>query len=254
MIPYRREVEKMYNKINKLAQKGPDYVFEYYNLIDEIINNRQYFILQDVMITKYEIQMRNFLSITEFKEFSFKEIRKGLNDVSLESVKKIFDQKSAYLVGYHVYDSVTNHYLGDIHENQTVTRLEYTNPRLQNITVQLQAERGIPASINSAIPQFENNPLISRHYGLNDLLLYSGNIYQCQLSYTYSYTNKITPTFSTYWAEMITPTYSMATFTSSSITLTQKYSSAIDFLKGYSYINLSQNEFVVEDYVDDYIE
>ena len=254
MIPYRREVEKMYNKINKLAQKGPDYVYEYYSLIDEIINNRQYYILQDVMITKYEIQMRNFLSITEFKEFSFKEIRKGLNDVSLESIKKVLNQKFVYLVGYHLYDSLNNHYLGDIRENQTYTRLEYTNPRLQNITIQLQAERGIPASINSAIPQFENNPTITRHYGLNDLLLFNENIYQCQLSYTYSYTNKVTPTFSAYWAQMIVPTYSTAFFTSSTITLVQKYSSAIDFLKGYTYSNLSTNSFVAEDYVDDYVE
>ena len=254
MSIYRREYDKIYKKIYKLAQKGHDYIFEYYELIDEVVAKKQYIILQDVMLTKFEIQMRNFSSLSEFKDFSFKEIRKSLNDVSAESIHKVLNQKFVYLVGFHVYDSVNNHYLGDIHENQTATRTEYTNPRLQNITVQLQAEKGLPSSINSAIPHFENNPLMTRIYSLNDLLSYQGNIYQCQLAYTYSYTNRVTPTFSVYWAQMSIPTYSVAYFTQSNTTVVQKYAEAVDFLRGFTYSNLSENNFVEEDYVDDYVE
>lgn len=235
MTSYRREYNKIYTKINRLAEKGPDYIFDYYEFIDEIIAKKQYIILQDVMLTKYEIQMRNFSSIAEFKDFSFKEIRKSINDVSVEAIEKVFNQKLVYLVGFHLYDSNNNHYLGDIREDQTATRTEYTNPRLQNITIQLKAEKGIPSSINSAIPHFENNPSITRTYAPNDILLYQNNIYQCQLSYTYSYTNKITPTFSTYWIQMAVPTYSVAFFTSSTTTVVQKYTAAIDFLKGFTY-------------------
>lgn len=254
MTNYRREYNKIYTKINKLAQKGPEYIFEYYELIDEIIAKKQYIILQDVMLTKYEIQMRNFRSISEFKEFSFKEIRKAINDASVESIQRVLNQKLVYLVGFHVYESSNNHYLGDIREENIATRTEYTNPRLQNITVQLQVEKGLPSSVNSAIPHFDNNPSVIRTYSLNDLLLYQGNIYQCQLAYTYSYTNRITPTFSAYWAQMIIPTYSVAYFTESNTTVVQKYAAAIDFLRGFTYSNLSANSFVAEDYVDDYVE
>lgn len=235
MTSYRREYNKIYNKINKLSQKGPDYIFDYYELIDEIIAKKQYIILQDVMLTKYEIQMRNFNSISDFKGFSFKEIRKSINDVSSESIQKTLNQNLVYLVGFHVYDSNNNNYLGDIRENQTIARTEYTNPRLQNITVQLQAERGIHSSVFSAIPTFENNLLTTIVYSVDDILLYQGDIYRCQIGYTYSYTNKITPTFSTYWSQMQVPTYSVSYFTSSTTTLVQKYSSAIDFLKGFTY-------------------
>lgn len=254
MTSYRREYNKIYTKIKKLAQKGSDQIFDYYELIDEIIAKKQYIILQDVMLTKFEIQMMNFFSIVEFKDFSFKEIRKSINDVSSESIQIVLNQKLVYLVGFHLYDSINNHYMGDIYESQTSTRSEYTNPRLQNLTVQLQAERGIPSSLNSAIPQFENNPIVTRSHSLNDLLSYQGNIYQCQVAYTYDYTNRITPTFSAYWSQMVVPTYSVALFTASNTTVVQKYADAVEFLRGFTYSNLSSNSFVAEDYVDDYAE
>lgn len=251
---YRRNFEKLYNKINKLAQKGSDYIFEYYTLIDETVSFGQYSLLEDVMKVKYGINVRNFFSVNDFKQNSFEIIRNLTNDLNAVNLQKLLDQKSVYQVGFYIYDKITNQYLGDIKELESQVGSRFTNTRLINLTIDLQAERGIQSSIYSAIPTFENNPLYKRSYIDGDLLLYQGNIYQCQLSYTYSNTNRLTPTFSAYWSQMIVPTYSTAFFTSSNITLVQKYSSAIDFLKGYTYSNLSSNSFVAEDYVDDYVE
>ncbi len=235
MTSYRREYNKIYTKINKLAQKGSDYVFEYYELIDEIINNGQLSILEDVMLSKYDIQIRYFLSIQDFKEFSFKEIRKFTNTNSAEAVKKILDQKSVYLVGYHLFDRNSNHFLGDIREEEISVNLPYRDRRVIELSTNIVAQVGIPASIAASIPQFETNRTLVNRYEVGDHLAYTNNLYECIQSYTWSSINLITPTFSTYWTQITSPTYSVATFTSSSTTLVQKYSLAIDFLKGFTY-------------------
>lgn len=235
MTPYRREFEKIYSKINKLAQKGSDYIYDYYNLIDEIIDNNQFAILEDVMLTKYEIQIKNFLSITEFKNFSFPEIRKQTNDSSSEALKKIINQKSVYSVGYYFYDKNTNRYLGDIREIDNPVNQIYTNTKLLNQNLIVSAEVGIPDSISASIATFENNPVLVQKYKIGDQLAYTDILFECIQSYTYSSTNRITPTYSTHWTQIKSPTYSVSYFTSSTTTLVQKYSQAIDFLKGFTY-------------------
>lgn len=231
----RKEYNKIYNKINKLAQKGSDYVFEYYILIDEIIANGQFSILEDVMITKYRIVVKNFLSIEDFKHFSFTEIRRLTNTNSADLIQKLLTQKSVYLVGYHLYDSITNHYLGDIREEETTNSLPYKDRKLIELSIDVYAEVGIPASISAAIPQFENNSILKINYKVGQQLAFTGNLYECTQSYTFSSTNLITPTFSAFWSQISSPTYSRVDITDDTLTLVQKYSQAIDFLKGFTY-------------------
>jgi hypothetical protein len=234
MTPYRKEFNKIYTKINKLAQKGTDYVFDYFSYIDEIIASGKFQILEDVMLTKYEIAIKSFLSVDSFKRFSFKEIRRQSNLVTAESIQKTLKQKSVYLVGYHLFDEDSNHYLGDLKEIETIITLGYTNKKLMNISIDVQAEVGLNPSISSAIPQFETSPILTIRYNEGSHLVYTDNIYECIQSYTWSSTNKITPTFSAYWQQIQAPSYSVSIFTSSNSLLT-KYSSAIDYLRTFTY-------------------
>ena len=64
---------------------------------------------------------------------------------------------------------------------------------------------------------------------------YSLSVHFRMTSYTYSSTNRITPTFSAYWDQVSAPSYSLTSFTGSSTTLLEKYSLAIDNLKTYNY-------------------
>jgi hypothetical protein len=234
MTPYRKEYNKLYNKIYKLAQKGSDYIFEYFSLIDETISNGLYRVLEDVMITKFRIPIKNFFSIQEFKEFSFEEIRKFTNLNSAEAIQKTLKGKNVYLVGYHLFDQISNHYLGDLREIETIETLGYTNKNLMNVTVDIKAEVGLNSSLVSAIPQFENNPILTIQYHIGNHLAYVNNIYECIQSYTWSSTNKITPTFSAYWQQIQAPSYSVSIFTSSN-SLVGKYSTAIDYLRTFTY-------------------
>lgn len=234
MTPYRKEFNKIYNKIYKLAQKGTDYVFEYFLFIDELIEKGQFEILEDIMITKFEIPIKNFLSIEDFKKFSFKEIRKFTNSNTSESIKKLLDNKGVYLVGYHLFDKNNNHYLGDLREIETQLDSIYTNKNLIKIIIDVQAEVGLNPSISSAIPNFETNATVTINYKVGNHLIYIDNIYECIQSYTWSSTNKITPTFSAYWQQVQAPSYSSSLFTASS-SLLDKYSNAIDYLKTFTY-------------------
>jgi len=235
MTPRRREFNKIYTKINKLAQKGSDQVFEYYNYIDELIASGKYSILEDIMLTKYEISMKAFLSVNDFKKFSFKDIRKFTNYNSAESIQKLLDTKSVYLIGFRLFDSQTNHYLGDLREEQIENGVFRYNRKLFEMTIEVVAEVGIKGSALEVIPVFEDNTKLINFYDMDEHIVYWEEIYQCVQSYTYSSTNRITPTFSSFWASVNLPDYSRLGVTGSNLTLVDKYSQAIDFLKGFTY-------------------
>jgi hypothetical protein len=253
MNPRRREFDKLYTKINKLAQKGPEYVFDYYNLIDEIIIVGQFSILEDIMIDKYGIPIRNFPSIQDFKEFSFTEIRKYVNSNSAELIQKLMTQKSVYQVGYYLFDKNSNHYLGDIREVETSVTLPYRDKKLIELNTDVTGEVGIVNSELIAIPTFESNPTLTINYSIGQHIVLSNQVYECVQSYKFSSTNRISPTFSEYWTPIYAPTYSKFESTDENLTLVEKYSQVIDFLKGYTYsYSSSENNYVVFNYVDDY--
>ena len=255
MTPRRKELDKLYNRIYKIAQKGHDYIYDYYNLVDDVISNGQYYILEDVMISKYGISMRNFLSINDFKKFSFEEIRKFTNLSSSELIQKLLNQKSVYFVGYHLFDKVTNHYLGDLREEETTDTRYIHNRKLIEMSIDIVAESGIKSSAFECIPKFENNPILKINYNNGQQLIYLESIYECIKSYTYSTSNRITPTYSLYWTPVYLPTYSRLEVTDDNISLVQKYSDAIDFLKGLTYsYDPSENTYVVVGYTDNYFE
>jgi hypothetical protein len=235
MTPRRREVEKLYNKIYKLAQKGSEYVFEYFALIDEVVSSGKYSILEDVMLTKFDISVRNFLSIQDFKEFSFKEIRKFTHENSVEALQKLFEQKSVYFLGYKVFDSITNHYLGDIREEEETNNVFRYNRKLLELTIDVVSEVGIKSSAYEVIPEFEDKPILTINYDEGEHIIYLNNLYECILGYTYSNINRITPTYSSYWTSINLPEYQRLDVTDNTISLVDKYSQAIDFLKGFTY-------------------
>lgn len=253
MSTRRREFERLYSKINKLGQKGSDYVFDYYSLIDEIINNGLFSILEDVMVQKYEISIRNFPSVQDFKMFSFPEIKKLANSNTAEAIHRLMNQKSVYQVGFYLYDKNSNHYLGDIREVEADIVLPYRDKKLIELNTDVTGEIGISSSAINAIPAFQNNPTLTIHYSAGEHLTLSNQIYECVTSYTYSSTNRITPTFSTHWTPIFLPTYAKFESTDDNLTIVQKYAKIIDSLKGYTYsYSLGENNFVDQDYVEDY--
>ena len=226
---YRREYDKIYRKVNTIAQKGKDGVFDYYKFIDEIVSKSQYGMFEDVMITKYKIDIRNFLSVNDMKKETFELIRRQTTSKPQVLLKKILDSKNVYSNGFYFYDKSTNKYLGDIKEIEPVNLSEN---KLLEINTEVEAIVGLSSSIYNAIPNYIEKD--NTKYYPNHQVIYDQKIYHCILSYTYSITNPITPTYSTYWNLVKSPTYSTLSITNSN-TITDKYKVAIDYLKSFTY-------------------
>jgi hypothetical protein len=240
-MSYRSEYNKIYNKINNIAKKGKDAIFDYYIFIDEIIDNGQYAILQDVLVTKYNIVAKNFKSIQDLKHKTFSTIRSYTNSSNQVELKKLFDSKNVYSIGYHFFNKTNNKFLGDIKEvEESEDWIAYKDPKLTEKEdeiriINLEVVTGLSQSTLESIPQFENNPNRSISFATSSQVIYFNNIYECSQTYTYNINNQITPTYSSYWTQKLAPTYSFTLIDDSTIKLFDKYSTAIDLIKSYNY-------------------
>jgi hypothetical protein len=233
MNRFRKEYNKLAQRINKVAQKGPDAVFEYYELIDEVLEKGQYSLLEEIMIARYGIDIRSVRTMEDFKKESFPDIRRVTNSNSSLFLKQVTDDKGVYSVGQHYYRLSNNQYIGDIREVESNTR--FTEKKLVEIFVNLEVVVGLTSSILDAIPIFPVYPPQTLRVLEQSQFIYEGKIYHCTQSYTFSAINQITPTFSAYWAQVSAPIYSLISYTGSNVTLLNKYKLAIDTLKSYNY-------------------
>jgi hypothetical protein len=230
---YRKEYNKIFKRINKIAQKGSESIIEYKELIDELVTRGQYRLLEDVLITKYGIDISKYPNIEKVKNETFDDIRRVTNFTSQIFLKELTEQKEVYSMGYHYYNKNNNQYLGDIQEVEL--NPNFSEKKLIEIFIDLEAVVGLSSSIIYAIPTFVDDIRTTVRFDIDAQVLYNNGIYHCIQSYTYSELNRLTPTYSTYWDQVSSPSYSLTTFTGSSTTLLEKYSLAIDTLKSYNY-------------------
>jgi hypothetical protein len=239
-MSYRKECQKVYKKLNTIAQKGTDGIYEYYSYIDELIDNSQYSLLEDVMITKYNINISSYKSTYDLKHKTFDLIRGNATSSFQVNLKKLFDRRNVYPIGFHFYDKVNNYYLGDIREiEEKADWIAYKDPKLaekqdQKTVINLEVVVGLSQSILESIPQFENDTTNTILFATASLVIYSGNIYGCSQSYIYGISNPITPTYSNYWRRIYSPTYSY-NMIDNDIDLMDKYDQAITLVKSFGY-------------------
>lgn len=259
-MSYRREFNKVSIKISQIAQKGQDGKFEYFEYIDELIDSGKYSLLEDVMNTKFKIDIRKYMSITDFKKQTYDKVRQVTNSLFQIKLKKLFDDNQLYPIGFSFYDKPTNHYLGDIKEvEQIEPYILYKDPKLvekqdQDRIINLEVTSGLPDSVLNAIPTFEADPTTEIPFTSGDYVRYNTNIYECAISYTYNFDNQILPTDTNYWMQIFSPTYSLTLIDDDSTKLLDKYKEAILIVKSFIYSNPSLNETVDSNYIDDYFE
>jgi hypothetical protein len=242
-MSYRKECIKIYKKINSISQKGLDASFDYYAYIDELIDNGQYAMLEDVMITKYNIDIQNFKSIYDLKHKTFDKIRISTTSLFQENLKKLFDKRNVYPIGFHFYDKTNNHYLGDIKEiEEPADWIAYKDPKLsekqdQITVINLEVTSGLEQSVIEAIPPFVADRTDVFTIEKDELVRYVGNIYECTETYTYTQNTPITPTYSNYWMQIYSPTYSYTLIDDNNVKLIDKYDQAISIVKSFIYLD-----------------
>ena len=259
-MTYRKEYNKIFKKIQGIAQKGKDGVFDYYVYIDELVDNAQYVILEDVMKSKFSINIGKYPSINDFKKKSYQIVREKTPSKFQQQYNALLEYRNVYQVGLHFYDKDNNHYLGDIKEVEEVEDwIAYKDPSLsekqdQIRVINLEVTSGLPLSIIDGIPPFVNDPKNSIDFVYGDLVRYGDNIYECVIDYSYNVTTPIIPTDLNYWLQIYSPTYSLTIIDDDDVKLITKYNLAIDIVKSFIYLDPSSSDYVGSNYMDDYFE
>ena len=236
-MTYKQEIQKIYKKLDSLAKRGVDAYLEFREYIDELIGYGQYSIFDDVMVTKYNIDIKKYKSVEDLKKNVFSEIRFQTTSKFLKDLKRLYTSKGVYNTGIHFYNLNNNKYLGDIREidSNIVSENYFQDPRLSkmlNETPHISVIVGLSSSIYDAIPEYNSNYTNGAiSFVTYSQIVYDKNVFECIKSYKWSYKNPITPTYSNYWTYSTFPSYSVFNFTSSEYTLLDKYSNAIDILK-----------------------
>lgn len=236
-MTYRQEIEKIYKKVDSLAQRGEDAYLDFREYIDDLIGYGQYSIFDDVMFTKYNLDVKKYRSVEDLKKSIFKDIRFQTTSKYLKNLQKLYKSKSVYNTGIHFYNSTNGKYLGDIRElDQSVYSENYfQDPRLNQRlgkSPYLDVIIGLSSSIYDAIPEYNLSYIDGViNYVTYSQVSYNKSVYECINSYDWRYGNPITPTYSNYWTFSTFAPYSVTSITSSDTTLLDKYSIAIDILK-----------------------
>ena len=96
------EVEKIYQKIDKLAKVGNDNYLNYHIFVDDIIKRSQYNLFKITLELKYDIMIED-IDISTAKKMSWKKILFKTNSTFQELHKNLFKSRGVYQVGpyYH---------------------------------------------------------------------------------------------------------------------------------------------------------
>ena len=71
---YRKKLEKIFNRVDKLATKGRDQYIEYYKYIDELIQKGDYGAFQQMLYYFYEIDILDESSVEDVKNGTWEDI------------------------------------------------------------------------------------------------------------------------------------------------------------------------------------
>jgi hypothetical protein len=133
---FKKDIDKIYQKIDKIAKLGRDSFQEYYNYIDEVITKQQYGVFTQVLLIKYNFDCTKILSIDEVKQRSWPAILFQTNT-------KFQDDKYALLKSNNIYQLGLNYLsgtysLGTINEVDkyvvSIDPLAYTDNLFQQTT------------------------------------------------------------------------------------------------------------------------
>jgi hypothetical protein len=99
----KKKIEKIFNKIDKLATKGKDQIQEYYKLIDELIDKGEYSYLEQCLSKFYEIEASSFSNVVDIKTKTWNDILFLTNTSFSKKLKKLYDSKNVYQIAFDIH-------------------------------------------------------------------------------------------------------------------------------------------------------
>jgi len=116
MSPDKKKIQKIFNQIDKLATKGREQIYEYHKIIDDLISKGDYNYLELTLFYSYQIDIKDYSSITDVKNKTWEEILFQANTPVSKKIKKALDTKGVYQMGFNIFRDNNNQNLGKILE------------------------------------------------------------------------------------------------------------------------------------------
>ena len=107
--PTKLEIDKIYNKIDKIAKKGNDNFLEYYIYVDDLVRKSKYSFLKECIEYKYDYDI-SYMDINTAKKESWKKILFNTNTTIQDSKASLLKSKNVYQVGLYYYKDIPKTY------------------------------------------------------------------------------------------------------------------------------------------------
>lgn len=121
MVKLSQKIKQIYLKVDSIAKKGKDGYLDYAMYLDELVSQSEWSLFEDMMLTKYQIDTRQYKSVDQVKSKTFEKIRFYTLDDFQEELKKLYNEEGVYQNGFNVYKTSNNDLLGQIYETEIVT-------------------------------------------------------------------------------------------------------------------------------------
>jgi hypothetical protein len=93
---YRRKLNKIFKKINKISSLGKDNILEWYKYIDEIIRNGDYSVLEDVIYINYGLELTKFDTVESWREIVWDRVCMVTNSTILKRISDMYRKMGVY--------------------------------------------------------------------------------------------------------------------------------------------------------------
>jgi hypothetical protein len=103
----KKQIDRVYSKIDKLAKKGRDQIFEYIKLIDDLINKGNYGYFEQCLNIYYGIDtIKKYNNVIDIKANTWSLILFKTQNRFAVNLKSLYDSKGVYQVGLDFYTSI----------------------------------------------------------------------------------------------------------------------------------------------------
>jgi hypothetical protein len=120
MVTITKRINQIYQKVDAIAKKGKDGYLDYVTYLDELVSQGEWTIFQDMMLKKYQIDVRQYKSVDLVKSKTFEKVRFYTLDDFQQELKDFYKSEGIYQNGFDVYNLSDNSILGQIYEFEEV--------------------------------------------------------------------------------------------------------------------------------------
>lgn len=122
------DIDRMENKIINICKKGASGYVEYIKYIDDIISAGKYTILQELMVSRWNLDHRKFPTVESVKTNTYDLIRINYPSEELSNIKKIYDRYDVYQMGLDIFAEGVK--IGEFHEYNVTESEDWYNDKV----------------------------------------------------------------------------------------------------------------------------